>query len=97
MYELLEYLEKFKKNLDSLNCIKEIEKNISTINNNEELKKYLNKYYQTPNENLKQQIYQFEEFKDYKRNENNVNFIILEINSKLKKIIVINDCNMCYK
>lgn len=87
MYELLNKIENLKNSLDNLECIKEIDKNIISINNNKELKSCISDYRKSLDENLKKKIYQFKEFRDYKKNENNVNFVILEINSRLKKII----------
>lgn len=87
MYELLNKIENLKNSLDNLDCIKELDKNIISINKNKELKSYISEYHRFLDENLKQKIYQFKEFRDYKKNENNVNFVILEINSRLKKII----------
>ena len=84
MYELLNKIENLKNSLDNL---EEIDKNIISINNNKELKSCISDYRKSLDENLKKKIYQFKEFRDYKKNENNINFVILEINSRLKKII----------
>ena len=86
MEELYEKLYKLKDDLDKLDLFKDLERAYNKVNENEELISKIDKYNQTKDNNLRIDIYNYEEIKEYKRLENEVNLLIFSINSKLKKI-----------
>ena len=58
-----------------------------------ELISLIEKYNSTHEESIKEQIINNEFFKEYKISENEINYIILEINSKLKQISKKGSCS----
>lgn len=86
MNELIEKVDDLKKELDNTKEIKHIKELNNRIKDNKELISLIEKYNLTQDENIKKQIINNEFFKEYKISENEINYLILEINSKLKKI-----------
>ena len=86
MEELYNYLDKIKNELDNSSVIKEYLKSKDKVMNNKELVELINKYHNTMDENIKSEIIKNEDFLEYKKHENDVNFLILEINKILKDI-----------
>ena len=86
MEELYNYLEKKKNELDNSSIIKEYLKSKDKVMNNKELVKLIDKYHNTLDENIKSEIIKNKDFREYKKHENDVNFLILEINKILKDI-----------
>ena len=63
------------------------------IENNADLLEKLKKYNQIPDNNLRLDIYNYEEIRKYKLLENEVNFLIMHINEKLRSIDDVRGCN----
>ena len=80
--------------LDEQECVKEIKKLNNKLVMNKELLDLIKEYRVTGNEEIKNKIISDELYSKYKHYENEVNFIILNIRSKLK---VINDKKGCIK
>ena len=93
MKELIEKVENLKKELDNSQEVKHIKELNSKINDNKELISLIEKYNETQNERIKEQIINNEFFREYKLSENEINYIILEINSKLKQISKKGSCS----
>ena len=86
MEELIEKVENLKNELDKTEPIVNIKKLNKKIKEDKELRTLLEKYKSTNNINVKEKIMSNELFKKYKEEETNINFIILEINKRLKEI-----------
>ena len=86
MEELIEKVEELKKELNSTTQVKEIKDINEKIMKDKELLNDIKKYNETQNEEIKERIINNSLFKEYKHKENEINFIILEINKKLKEI-----------
>lgn len=93
MIELLEKIYDFKKCLNESKTILNINKYSKLINENGELKEKIKEYKKYPTDKLKMEIYDYAEIKEYKKCENELNLIILEINSKLKNISNTRSCH----
>ena len=93
MKELIEKVENLKKELDNSQEVKHIKELNSKINDNKELISLIEKYNETQNERIKEQIINNKFFREYKLSENEINYIILEINSKLKQISKKGSCS----
>ncbi len=86
MNELYELIDNLKRNLDKDKTIVEIKKEMDILNNDLAFNEILNKYKEYPSDDLKMKLYENKNFKRYKVLENDLNLIILSINSELKKI-----------
>ena len=64
------------------------------INENKELITLIEKYNNTQDERIKQQIINNKEFIEYKQQETEFNLLILEINQELKKITKKENCGL---
>ena len=82
----MEKVENLKDELDKTESIVNIKKLNNKIKEDKELRTLLEKYKNTSNINVKEEIMSNELFKKYKEEETNINFIILEINKRLKEI-----------
>ena len=93
MTEIYEKLEKVKSNLDSLELFDKLKEAFSEVECNSDLLEKIKKYNQIPDNNLRFDIYNYEEIRKYKLLENEVNFLILHINEKLKSIDGVRGCS----
>lgn len=93
MNEIYDKLDEIKNNLDHLEIFDKLNKSLEKIKLNDELINKIKKYNETKDENLRLDIYQYEEIKEYKNLENEVNLLILQINQKLKRIKSVGGCN----
>lgn len=94
MEELLDKIEKLKEELDKEEKIILIKKQLEIIMKNKELINKINNYKKNNNEELKHEIYKNKDFIKYKELENEINLLIFEINSKLKKISKKGNCKI---
>ena len=92
MNELMELVDNLKKELDKKDEIIDIKKYNKIISCDKELLKDIEEYNKTMDSNIKNRIISNENFNLYKEKETNLNFLILEINSKLNKINIKKDC-----
>ena len=92
MNELMELVDDLKKELDKKDEIIDIKKYNKIISCDKELLKDIKEYNKTMDSNIKNKIISNENFNLYKEKETNLNFLILDINSKLKKISIKKDC-----
>lgn len=86
MLTLISKIDILKKSLDETDEIKNINLYYNMIVKNKKLTDKINEYKNNFNKYLKQDIYTYDEFKKYKKTETEVSLLIMEINSKLKKI-----------
>lgn len=95
MSELYQMIDNLKNSLDNESCIKDLVASISKIKDNEELVDKIKKYNINHSEELKKEIFKYEEIVSYKHLETEVNFLILEIRKELKKIVGKGGCVHC--
>lgn len=88
----MELVDNLKKELDKKDEIIDIKKYNKIISCDKELLKDIEEYNKTMDSSIKNKIVSNENFNLYKEKETNLNFLILEINSKLKKINIKKDC-----
>lgn len=88
----MELVDDLKKELDKKDEIIDIKKYNKIISCDKELLKDIEEYNKTMDINIKNKILSNENFNLYKEKETNLNFLILDINSKLKKISIKKDC-----
>ena len=93
MEELIEKIENVKTNLDKTEQVKKIKRLNKELSNNKELLNKIERYNITQDEKLHQEIINNKFFREYKLSENEINYIILEINSRLKKITKKGTCS----
>ena len=93
MTEIYEKLEKVKNDLDSLERFNKLDEAFFDIENNADLLEKIKKYNQIPDNNLRLDIYNYEEIRKYKLLENEVNFLIMHMNDKLRSIDDVRGCN----
>ncbi len=86
MERLLELIEKLEYSLEKDSTIIKIKELQSKIYADKNLLLLIEEYKLSKKEDIKRQIYQNKEFCEFKRLENDINIMILEINSKLKNI-----------
>lgn len=86
MEELLEKLEGLKKELEKSPTVMEIKELNKKLEQEEDLVENIKKYQITKEEPLRKEIIKNPLFLEYKKKENDLNFIILEINKRLKAI-----------
>lgn len=93
MNELIENVDNLKKSLDENEKIIKLKEINKKIMEDEELLKDIEEYNRTNNLELKNKIINNNLFREYKHNEAECNFIILEINKRLKEISNKGKCN----
>ena len=93
MEELIEKIENVKTNLDKTEQVKKIKRLNKELSNNKELLNKLERYNNIQDEKLHQEIINNKFFREYKLSENEINYIILEINSRLKRITKKGSCS----
>lgn len=94
MENLYEKLDNLKEQLNNTPCIKEIKRLYQVISQDQELITLIEKYNYTKNERLKEQLLENKLIREYKHQEAELNFLILEINQKLKKITKKDKCGL---
>ena len=92
MEELIEKVNELKEELNNTKEVKELKEINNSIMKDQELLNDIKKYNETQDENIKERIINHKLFREYKHKENELNFIILEINSKLKEISSSRSC-----
>lgn len=95
MDELYQMIDNLKNSLDNESCINDLVTSISKIKDNKELVDKIKKYNTNYSEELREEIFSYEEIVSYKRLETEVNFLILEIRKELKKIVGKGGCVHC--
>lgn len=93
MEELIEKIENVKTNLDKSEQVKKIKKLNKELSNNKELLNKIERYNLIQDEKLREEIINNKFFREYKLSENEINYIILEINSRLKRISKKGSCS----
>ena len=93
MEELIEKIDNVKTNLDKTEQVKKIKRLNKELSNNKELLNKIERYNNIQDEKLHQEIINNKFFREYKLSENEINYIILEINSRLKKITKKGTCS----
>ena len=93
MEELIEKIENVKTNLDKTEQVKKIKRLNKELSNNKELLNKIERYNNIQDEKLHQEIINNKFFREYKLSENEINYIIFEINSRLKKITKKGTCS----
>ena len=88
----MELVDNLKKELDKKDEIIDIKKYNKIISCDKELLKDIEEYNKTMDSSIKNKIVSNENFNLYKEKETNLNFLILDINSKLKMISIKKDC-----
>ena len=86
MEELIEKVNELKEELDNTKEVKELKTINNEIMKDNELLENIKRYNETQDEKIRERIINNKLFREYKHNENEVNFLILEINKKLKEI-----------
>ena len=86
MNELIETVDNLKKSLDENEKIIKLKEINELIMKDKELLKDIEEYNRTNNLELKNKIINNSLFREYKHSEAECNFIILEINRRLKEI-----------
>lgn len=81
--QLINKLDELFKLLDNLDCIKNLER-IKNIND-PILLELINKYRNNPSIENKKELYKNELFLEYIKNEQELNYLIMEINNKFKR------------
>ena len=86
MEELYEKVENLIVSIDDSNLVKDIKDLNKKIDNDKELIELLNKYHQTKDEKLKEEILSNDLFQEYKSKETDLNILIMSLNQKFKTI-----------
>lgn len=94
MEKLIEVVDNLKKSLDRHEKIIKIKELNKKIKNDKELISLIEKYKLGKDEKIKDKINKNDLFREYKLSENEVNFLILEINAKLKEITNKGKCSL---
>ena len=94
MNELIDKIENLEKVLDKNSSIINIRKLNKELKNDKKLNELLTKYRETNDINIKKEIISYPLYKQYKSEETEINYLILEINSKLKLIGNRSKCNL---
>lgn len=93
MLELLEKIESLTEALNQLEIWKHLEQAKTNIYKNQGLIDKIKKYEETLSSQLRLEIYRYDEIREYKKLENEVNFIIMEMNHKLSVLSGIKECH----
>lgn len=94
MEKLYEKMDKLKNILDETECIKDLKRLYKEINQDEKLIKLIEDYKNTNDERTRDEILNNKLFREYKHQEAELNFLILEINQKLKQISKKDKCGL---
>lgn len=91
MDELYHKIDLVKEELDHLPIFKEMEKLEIEIRKKKELVEKIQKYNAYPSDKLRLDIYSYEEIRKYKEKETELNLIILNINKRIKEVLLERD------
>lgn len=91
--ELYDKINDLKQQLDNLELFKQLNACIKRVKENKDLVEKVEEYNISKDEKLRLDIYNYDEIKEFKRVENEVNLLILHINQKLK---IINNERWCH-
>lgn len=94
MEKLIEKVENFKDSLNQTQLINDLKTLNKEIKSDEKLNKLVTEYHKYPSEQLKKELILNKKVKTYKEKETELNLLILEINSKLKKITKKDKCSL---
>lgn len=94
MEELLEKISELKKQLDTLEAVKNIKQLNKKIKSDTNLIKLLEEYHSFALEETKKKIISNKLFTEYKEAETNINILILKINQRLKNIKEKGSCKL---
>lgn len=86
MEKLIEKTDNLIHSLDNSDEVKKIKELNKKMKEEKELLKDIEEYNTSPTEELRQRIINNPFYREYKKRENDCNFLILEINQKLKEI-----------
>lgn len=86
MKEIEDKIDSLINILDNNEYVKKIKELNTIIKDDKELMKLLEEYKYNKSDSLKRKILENENFKEYKTNETEINFIIMYLNKKLKEI-----------
>ena len=94
MEKLIEKIDKLKHVLDKEDAAIKIKELNKKVQQDSELVDLLSRYHNSNDEMVKQEIINNSLFREYKEKETEINLLILEINSKLKKITKKDKCQL---
>ncbi|MBR2678133.1 MAG: YlbF family regulator [Bacilli bacterium] len=94
MEDLIEKVDNLIDAIDNTKQVKEIKTVNEEIMKDKKLLDLIKKYNETYDDKIKKQILENKLFSDYKDKETELNILILDINSKLKKISSKGKCNI---
>ncbi len=86
MNELIDKVEKLKRELDSSTLITSVKDALEKTKKDQELTSLLKEYEVTQKEEVKNKILENKTFQEFKIKETELNLFIMELNQKLKKI-----------
>ena len=93
MDELYHKIDLLKEELDHLSIFEEMERLEIEIRKKKELVEKIKKYNEYPSDKLRLDIYSYEEIKNYKEKETELNLLILNINKRIKEGLLEKDDN----
>lgn len=94
MEDLIEKVDNLIDAIDNTKQVKEIKTVNEEIMKDKKLLDLIKKYNETYDDKIKKQILENKLFSEYKDKETELNILILDINSKLKKISSKGKCNI---
>lgn len=86
MFEIQEKYQLLQESLSNLTLYEDLKKAYQKVMANKVLVEKIGTYHNTKDEKLRLEIYQDPAFKEYKRIENEINFLILRMNAKFKEL-----------
>lgn len=94
MEKLIEKVENLKNALNHEQVIIDLKTLNKEIKTDENLNRLLTKFHEQPSEQVRNELILNKKVKTYKEKETELNLLILEINSKLKKITKKDKCSL---
>lgn len=86
MFEIQEKYQLLQEALSNLTLYEDLKKAYQKVMADRELVEKINTYHATKDEKVRLEVYQDPAFKEYKRIENELNFLILKMNAKFKEL-----------
>ena len=93
MIELSNKMDKLFRMIDDEDCIKKNSCLFKKVLDNKDLVNKIKEYNLTKDNNLRLEIYKNKEIIDYKKNENDINLLIMEINREFKNRFKRSECS----